>query len=220
MTGADRSGAACPAIRPGAGGGFRLGQRALREADLVRAEEEALTRPRVADQPHAEFGMLARHPVRGLAERRVVRDDGGDGRVSGGGPRTQVRGRRPTAARFMASQALLPFLACPAAVHHVCFTPNAREYLERVDNLRLEKPFDPRELWKMVAERPRGWSRFPCGPPAPRGVRARPGAQRPARRSPAVPDAGETPGPGAASRLRLEGGTATRARVPRARRAC
>jgi signal transduction histidine kinase/CheY-like chemotaxis protein len=32
------------------------------------------------------------------------------------------------------------------------FTPNAREYLEKVDNLRLEKPFDVTNLQKMVVE--------------------------------------------------------------------
>jgi CheY-like chemotaxis protein len=32
------------------------------------------------------------------------------------------------------------------------FTPNARDYLEKVDNLRIEKPFDATNLIKMVAE--------------------------------------------------------------------
>lgn len=32
------------------------------------------------------------------------------------------------------------------------FTPNAREYLEKVSNLRVEKPFDPTNLQKMVAD--------------------------------------------------------------------
>jgi len=32
------------------------------------------------------------------------------------------------------------------------FTPNTREYLEKVDNLQIAKPFDPATIRKTVAE--------------------------------------------------------------------